>query len=141
ATASAPSSEPTAPAGPVRQPLQGQSAGAAGAVVPSPVARQEARGMSEDFGSVEPLLAEHAELERDLADPAIHADAGRAKRLGRRYAELSRIVAAVDAWRRAADDAEAAAELAESDEAFAAELPELQAAAQAAADELRAVLV
>ena len=97
--------------------------------------------MSEDFGSVEPLVAEHAELERDLADPAIHADAGRAKRLGRRYAELSRIVAAFDVWRRAADDAGAAAELAEVDDAFAAELPELQAAAQAAADELRAVLV
>src|SRR5690606_14015223 len=44
-------------------------------------------------------------------------------------------------WRRAADDAEAAAELAEADESFAAELPELQRAADDAADQLREVLV
>jgi len=87
------------------------------------------------------MLAEHAEIERALADPSVHADAGRAKRLGRRYAELGRVVAAYTAWRRAADDAAAAAELAEADESFAAELPELQRAADDAADQLREVLV
>ncbi|MEE6280652.1 peptide chain release factor 1 [Georgenia sunbinii] len=97
--------------------------------------------MTEDFGAVEPLLAEHAQLEEELADPAIHADAGRAKRLGRRYAELSRIVAAFAAWRRASDDAEAAAELAEVDQSFADELPQLREVVQTAADELREVLV
>ncbi len=97
--------------------------------------------MSEEFAAVEPMLAEHAEIERALADPSVHADAGRAKRLGRRYAELGRVVAAYTAWRRAADDAEAAAELAEADESFAAELPELQRAADDAADQLREVLV
>src|SRR5690625_2209425 len=98
-------------------------------------------GVSEEFAAVEPMLAEHAEIERALADPSVHADAGRAKRLGRRYAELGRVVAAYTAWRRAADDAEAAAELAEADESFAAELPELQRAADDAADQLREVLV
>jgi len=97
--------------------------------------------VSEEFAAVEPMLAEHAEIERALADPSVHADAGRAKRLGRRYAELGRVVAAYTAWRRAADDAEAAAELAEADESFAAELPELQRAADDAADQLREVLV
>ena len=97
--------------------------------------------MSEEFAAVEPMLAEHAEIERALADPSVHADAGRARRLGRRYAELRRVVTAYTAWRRAADDAEAAAELAEADESFAAELPELQRAATEAAEELRAVLV
>ncbi|WP_454084036.1 peptide chain release factor 1 [Georgenia sp. Marseille-Q6866] len=97
--------------------------------------------MSEDFTAVEPMLAEHAEIEAALADPGVHADAGKAKRLGRRYAELSRVVSAYTAWRAATDDAEAAAELAEVDESFAAELPALRKAADDAAEHLRAVLV
>ena len=46
------------------------------------------------FDNVEELVAEYADLERRLADPAIHADAGAARKLGRRYAELGPIVAA-----------------------------------------------
>ena len=38
------------------------------------------------------LLAEHAELEQQLADPAVHADQSRARRLGRRYAQLAPLV-------------------------------------------------
>lgn len=86
------------------------------------------------------LLAEHAAVEAALADPAVHADPPRARALGRRYAELARVLAAYQAWRRAADDAAAAAELAE-DASIAAELPALRAAEQAAADELRNILV
>ena len=37
------------------------------------------------------LLAEYAELEQRLADPAIHADQALARRTGRRFAELSPI--------------------------------------------------
>ncbi len=62
--------------------------------------------------AVEALLAEHAELEQRLADPAVHADAGLARRLGRRYAELGGVVQAHEVWRRAADDVAAARELA-----------------------------
>ena len=40
--------------------------------------------MSETFAAVEPLLAEHADIEAQLADPSVHADAGRARTLGRR---------------------------------------------------------
>ena len=40
------------------------------------------------------LASEHAELESALADPGVHADAGQARQLGRRYAELTPIVAA-----------------------------------------------
>ncbi len=97
--------------------------------------------MNEDFAAVESMLAEHADIERELADPAVHADAGKAKRLGRRYAELTRVVSAYTDWRRAAGDVEAAAELAEVDESFAAELPALRQAADAAAEHLREVLV
>ena len=62
------------------------------------------------FESVQALLAEHGELQQELADPALHADAARAKKVNRRYAELSRIVAAHDAWQQAGDDLEAARE-------------------------------
>ena len=44
--------------------------------------------MSEAFAAAEPLLAEHAQIEAQLADPAVHADAANARKLGRRYAEL-----------------------------------------------------
>jgi peptide chain release factor 1 len=95
----------------------------------------------EQLDAVEAALAEHAQIERDLSDPAVHADAGRARRLGRRYAELGRVVQAYRAWRTAAGDAQAAAELADEDPTFADELPALRAAADEAAERLRRVLV
>src|SRR4051794_24937556 len=94
-------------------------------------ARRTSR-MSEAFAAAEPLLAEHAQIEAQLADPAVHAAAANARRLGRRYAELGRVAQAYRAWRAASDDADAAAELAEVDESFAAELPSLRAVADAA---------
>ncbi|TDE96033.1 peptide chain release factor 1 [Occultella glacieicola] len=97
--------------------------------------------MSEDFTVVGPLLAEYAEIEAALADPAVHADQARARSLGRRYAELGRIVSAHRAWRAAEEDAEAAAELAAEDPAFADEVVPLREAATAAAETLRHVLV
>ena len=68
------------------------------------------------FESVQALLAEHAELQEELGDPALHADAARAKKVNRRYAELSRIAAAHTAWQQAGDDLEAARELAKEDD-------------------------
>ena len=44
--------------------------------------------------SLDALLDEHAELERALADPSVHADAAHARKLGRRYAEIGPVVAA-----------------------------------------------
>jgi peptide chain release factor 1 len=77
--------------------------------------------------AVEALLAEHAELERRLADPAVHTDAGAARKLGRRYAELGPVVAAARELGAARADAEAARELAAEDPTFAAEAQELAA--------------
>ncbi len=75
--------------------------------------------MSEEpFAAVAPLLAEHAELEQELADPALHADAASARRVGRRYAELRQVVGAYRAWAAARDDAGAAVELAAEDPSF-----------------------
>ena len=79
------------------------------------------------FESVQTLIDEHRRVQEELSDPAVHADAARAKRVNRRYAELSRIVAAYEAWVAASEDLDAARELARDDEAFAAEVPSLEA--------------
>ncbi len=73
------------------------------------------------------LLSEHAELERELADPAVHTDAARARQLGRRYAELGPIVATVRDLDATRADRDAAAELASEDASFAAEASQLDA--------------
>jgi peptide chain release factor 1 len=71
------------------------------------------------------ILAEYADTERELADPAVHADQARAKRLGRRYAELSPIVATARELETVRQDEQAARELGAEDETFAAEAAEL----------------
>jgi peptide chain release factor 1 len=93
------------------------------------------------FESVQGLLAEHAELEKQLSDPDLHSDPARSKRINRRYAELGRIVAAYHIWRKLTDDVEAATEMAAADEAFAAELPSLTEQLDAAAETLRRLLI
>ena len=77
--------------------------------------------------AIDALLAEHADLETQLSDPALHADAGAARRVGRRFAQLSPIVSAYRKLDAARGDLEAARELATEDESFAAEVPELEA--------------
>jgi peptide chain release factor 1 len=94
--------------------------------------------------AVRPLIEERAELERLLADPALHADPAHARRSGRRYAELTAVAEAVQRWEAALGDAQAARELAASEhdaQSFAAELPGLDAAEQQAREQLRLLLV
>ncbi|MGH4021907.1 MAG: peptide chain release factor 1 [Pseudonocardiaceae bacterium] len=86
-----------------------------------------------DTAVVQALLAEHAELERRLADPALHSDHDAARRVGRRHGELTRIVRAVRELQAARTDLEAARELGVEDTGFAAEavslsdrIPELE---------------
>ena len=93
------------------------------------------------FESVAVLLAEHEDLQQQLSDPAVHADAARAKRINRRYAELSRIAAAHTAWQQATDDLEAARELAKEDAAFAEEVPTLEEQVEATQEKLRRLLI
>jgi peptide chain release factor 1 len=93
------------------------------------------------FEAVEELIGEHADLERRLADPAIHADQATARRLSRRYAELTPVISAYRAWQRCGDDIEAARELAAEDPEFAAEVKELSALREELTDELRLLLV
>ena len=71
------------------------------------------------------LAVEHERLERELADPAVHADQAKARTLGRRYAELTPIVQAYAQWRQVSDDEAAALELAGEDSSFGAEARQL----------------
>ncbi|WP_029146270.1 peptide chain release factor 1 [Microbacterium luticocti] len=93
------------------------------------------------FDSVKALLDEHKAVQAELSDPAVHADAARARRVNRRYAELSKIVAAHEAWQRASDDLHAARELAKEDDAFAAEIPALSEQVADAQERLRRLLI
>jgi peptide chain release factor 1 len=93
------------------------------------------------FESVKGLIAEHEAVQAELADPAVHADAARARRVNRRYAELSKIVAAHEAWVAASDDLAAARELAREDDGFADEVPALEEQAAAAQEKLRRLLI
>jgi peptide chain release factor 1 len=76
-----------------------------------------------------PLRQEHARLQESMADPALHDDPGRARRVGRRYAELEGILEAAGRLDRTAADLATAAELAEleeGDDELAAETAQLQ---------------
>ncbi|WP_122941287.1 peptide chain release factor 1 [Brachybacterium sp. EE-P12] len=76
-----------------------------------------------------PLRQEHARLQESMADPDLHDDPGRARRVGRRYAELEGILEAADRRDRTAADLATAAELAElgeEDEELAAETAQLR---------------
>ncbi|NUR25650.1 MAG: PCRF domain-containing protein, partial [Catenulispora sp.] len=58
------------------------------------------------------LLAEYDQLEKTLADPAIHADQAAARRVGRRFAELTPIHKTAGELDQARADLSAARELA-----------------------------
>ncbi|MGV0636082.1 peptide chain release factor 1 [Mycolicibacillus trivialis] len=83
--------------------------------------------MTQSVHAVDALLAEHAQLEVELADPELHADPAQARKVGRRFAQLAPIVATHRKLQAARGDLEAARELAADDPSFAAEADELEA--------------
>ncbi len=93
------------------------------------------------FASAHEMVREYQELEKQMADPSIHEDQGKARQLGRRYAQLGPVVAGFNAWKSAADDLEAAREMAQEDESFASEIPAMEAAVEVAADKLEELLL
>ncbi|MDK1474822.1 peptide chain release factor 1 [Streptomyces sp. 549] len=93
------------------------------------------------FEAVEELIGEHADLEKQLADPSVHANQGRAKALNKRYAELTPILAAYREWKRLTGDIETARELAADDPDFLAETKALEAERETATERLRLLLV
>ena len=98
--------------------------------------------MSNDrFASAHEMVREYQELEKQMADPSIHEDQGKARQLGRRYAQLGPVVAGFNAWKSAADDLEAAKEMALEDPSFASEIPAMEESVEAAADKLEELLL
>ncbi len=94
------------------------------------------------FESCEELARELNDVERELADPGIHADQAKARKFGRRYAQLRPVVAAYREWSALHDDHQAALELAEmGDAAFAAEAANLAEREAKAAERLQELLL
>jgi peptide chain release factor 1 len=92
-------------------------------------------------GGLADLLAEHASLELELADPGVHADQARARRLARRYASLAPLVETSRALEAAREDRGAALELVTEDPAFAAEAASLAEEVARLEDRLREQLL
>ncbi len=93
------------------------------------------------FATMPEILKEYETLEAAMADPSIHADQGKARQLGKRYAQLGPVIAGYRAYKKAEDDLAAAKELAEVDEGFAAELPALEVTLQEVAEKLEELLL
>lgn len=81
---------------------------------------------SESATAIDAVLAEHADLERQLSDPVLHADATNARRVGRRFAQLAPIATVHRKLEAARGDLDAARELAAEDSSFADEVSELE---------------
>jgi peptide chain release factor 1 len=98
--------------------------------------------MSNDrFASAHEMVREYQELEQLMADPSIHEDQGKARQLGRRYAQLGPVVAGFNQWKSAADDLEAAKEMALEDPDFASEIPALEETVERTATRLEELLL
>jgi peptide chain release factor 1 len=87
------------------------------------------------------LLDEYADLEKRLADPGIHADQATARRVGRRFAELSPVQKAAGELEQARADLVAARELAAEDPSFQPEVESLAAALPALEERLAELLI
>jgi peptide chain release factor 1 len=91
--------------------------------------------------NLDDLISEYTDIERRLADPAVHADQQRARTLGKRYAELRPIVETYRELRQTDGDLATARELAQEDETFAAEAAEMEAHKAHLDERLRRMLV
>ena len=91
--------------------------------------------------SVQPLLAEHAQLQEQLSDASVHQNPALAKKLNRRYAQVSAIVSAYNQLVSFNDDLAATKDLAKEDDVFASELPSIEAKVVEANEKLRRLLI
>ena len=91
--------------------------------------------------SVQPLIEEHEALQAQLSEASVHANPAMAKKLNRRYQELSAIIAAYQNLLHLTEDLKAAKELAKEDEAFAEEVVSTEEALNTASEKLRRLLI
>ncbi|AEF41710.1 peptide chain release factor 1 [Hoyosella subflava] len=76
--------------------------------------------------AIDDLLAEYSGLEQQLADPELHADPAAARKAGKRFAQLSPIMATYRKLKTAREDLVVAKELAEDDASFAGDVAALE---------------
>ena len=76
--------------------------------------------------AIDDVLSEYHGLESQLADPSLHEDRAAARRVSKRFAELSPVIRCHKALETARDDLETARELADEDSSFAAEAQRLE---------------
>jgi peptide chain release factor 1 len=96
--------------------------------------------MSDRFATMPEILKEYESLEAQMADPSIHSDQGKARQLGKRYAQLGPVIAGYRNYKKCEDDLAAARELAASEPDFE-EIPALETALDAAAATLEELLL
>lgn len=98
--------------------------------------------MSTDPGAdrLAPLRAEHAQLQDQMADPTLHDDASRARRVARRWAEVEAVLRAAAVVGACEDDLAAAQELGAEDPELAAEAEQIAARLAAEREHLEDLL-
>jgi peptide chain release factor 1 len=82
--------------------------------------------MTKSVQAIDALVAEHADLERQLSNPELHSNADNARKVGRRFAQLGPIVAAHRKLASARGDLDTAREFAADDPSFVDEVVELE---------------
>src|SRR5699024_9624464 len=82
--------------------------------------------MADKVTAVDDVLSEYHGLEQQLADPDLHNDAARARKVGKRFNELQPIIQTHARLTEVRDDLEAAREMASEDAEFAAEAERLE---------------
>lgn len=92
------------------------------------------------FEAADALRAEFADLEARLADPSTHVDLTKARRIGRRYAELTPIVRGLEAYDELTADLSAARDLAEEEPTFAEEAATIEQELAAVTERLTRLL-
>lgn len=101
--------------------------------------------MSSQIELAEQMLAEHRRIETEMSNPEALSSPEKMKSLGRRYAELGRVVRVYEAYRRAEADLSETREIVEAGgedaELFRPELPGLQEAYAQAEAALKDVLI
>lgn len=98
-----------------------------------------------EFPAAEAAAAEYKDIEAQMASPEVLAKPEKLRSLGRRYAQLRRVVSRYERWLNASTDLAEAREIVElggdDGELFAAELPRLEEEEHAAATDLRDALL
>lgn len=97
------------------------------------------------FPAAEAQVAEYREIETQMSSPEVLGDPAKMRKLGRRYAELGRVVTRYERWTQAVQDLAETREIVdmggEDAQMFADELPRLEADVDEAAADLRDALI